>query len=145
VVYFLLYLFIEIIVSVNISSEIGALWTFVEIVVSALVGITLIANFKFTLMDNLQALYQREIEQKDFIKLNLAVIVGAILLIIPGFFTDILGILLQFEFFALIIAKLFSPKREHFNNTNYNSNQFNRTRRDDEIIDVEVIDDRNSK
>ena len=105
--YFLIYLFLEITISVEISSEIGGLWTFVEIVLSAFIGISMLRNFKFTLRDKLQSLYKGEIAKEDLVKLNLISIIGVILITIPGFFTDILGVLLQFNFFALFITDMF--------------------------------------
>jgi len=151
--YFLIYLFLEITISVEISSEIGGLWTFIEIVLSAFIGISMLRNFKFTLRDKLQSLYNGEIAKEDFVKLNLISIIGVILITIPGFFTDILGVLLQFNFFALFITDMFLKNRgsnnvyyknENFNNMNNNFNNLG-GKKDEEIIDVEVIDDRGGK
>ena len=58
-------------VSVNIASSIGAFATFAEIVFSAIVGFILLANMRITLMQNLNALMQRQISVHAFQKLNL--------------------------------------------------------------------------
>jgi len=124
-------------ISTNISSAIGGFATFVEIIFSALLGFVLIANFRVTFMQSLQALSNRVITMEEFQKLNAWSILGAILLIMPGFLTDIIGILLQFSFFASLFAskvlhvKRFTPE-----------NNFKKGR-EDEIIDVEIIDDNN--
>ncbi|ACZ12344.1 FxsA family protein [Sulfurospirillum deleyianum] len=139
--YFLIYLFIEVFVSVNISSAIGAFATFGEIVFSAIVGFVLLANMRLTLMQNMQALMQGEISVESFERLNLWSFVGALLLIIPGFFSDIVGLLLQFSAFATLIAsKLLHVKKEppHFRSKNPQL-------KEEEIIDVEVIDEHRSK
>lgn len=134
--YFLIYLLVEVFVSVNISSSIGALATFLEIIFSAIVGFILLANFRVTFFESMQALQRRSISMSEFQKLNAFTLLGALLLIIPGFFTDILGLLLQFGFFATLFAKKFLHVRDErdFYNTPHK-------RIDDEIIDVEVIDD----
>ncbi|MBN1839057.1 MAG: FxsA family protein [Campylobacterales bacterium] len=139
--YFLIYLFLEVLVSVNISSVIGAFATFAEIVFSAIVGFVLLANMRLTLMQNMQALMQGEISVESFERLNLWSFVGALLLIIPGFFSDIVGLLLQFSAFATLIAsKLLHVKKES-PRFRHNNPQL----KEEEIIDVEVIDDSNTK
>ena len=136
--YFLIYLFLEVMVSVNIASAIGAVATFVELVVSAILGIILLANMRITLMQNLNALMQGEISLESFQRLNLWTIVGAILLILPGFLGDIVGLLLQFSsIVTLFVSKFLHVKDED------NSTQYFKQGKEDEIIDVEVIDDTN--
>ena len=134
--YFLIYLFLEVMVSVNVGSAIGAVATFVELVLSAVLGFILLANMRITLMQNLNALMQGEISIESFQRLNLWAIVGAILLILPGFLGDIVGILLQFT----SIATLFVSKFLHVKEDTPPEHHFNQGK-EDEIIDVEVIDD----
>lgn len=142
-IYFVLYLFLEIMVSSTISSALGGLLTFVEVIVSALIGIFLLQNFKYALMENMMDLARGNINQQDFMRLNIFMALGAVLLIIPGFLTDIIGILLQFEFFGLLMAKKFikrgSSKKndDPFQNTDFR----NQNKKDDDVIDVEIIDD----
>ena len=125
--YFLLYLFVETFVSVQIASAIGPFWTFVEIIASAVYGIWIIKNMRIQMLATMQSLANGEITIEEFENMNLATVIGALLLIIPGFFTDILGILLQFGVFSTFIAKkilkLKSKKRE-----------------DEDVIDVEIIE-----
>jgi len=134
--YFLIYLFLEVVVTVNMTSWIGAVATFVEMVFSALVGLVILANMRATLMQNMNALMQGEISLSSFQRLNLWTIVGAILLILPGFLGDIVGLLLQFSsMMTLIVSNLLHVGEEkttppHFSKGNH-----------DEVIDVEVIDD----
>ena len=128
-IYFLIYLFIEIYVSVKIASAIGPFWTFVEIVGTAVYGIWLLRNMHIQMAATMQALMNGEISVEEFESMNLYTVIGAILLIIPGFFTDILGILLQFGVFSKFIAKkIFKLK--------------NRPKKmeEDDVIDVEIIE-----
>lgn len=136
--YFLIYLFLEVMVSVNIASVIGFFATFVELVVSAFLGLILLANMRITLMQNLNALMQGEISIESFQRLNLWTIVGAILLILPGFLGDIVGLLLQFSSIVTLFVSKFLHVKDEDNSTHYFKQG-----KEDEIIDVEVIDDTN--
>jgi len=138
--YLLLYLFVETLVSVAIASNIGGLLTFFEIIISAFVGFVIIATFNYSVRDSLEAVAQGEMSQSEFQKMNLASIGGAILLIIPGFFTDIVGLLLQFKKIASIFAtKILKLKNKDQNFQEEKFDPFTKKGEDD-VIDVEVID-----
>jgi len=156
-VYALIYLFLEVMITTSISSSIGGLMTFAEIILSAVFGIFLLKNFKHSLSTNIQELTQGQLSQGDFIKNNMAKALGAILLVVPGFFTDILGLLLQFGILTFMLTKLFSfkppmqtngfkvdPNINTTNNTFYTQSQFTHNIKGDKyeenIIDVEVIE-----
>ena len=141
--YFLVYLLLEVFISVNISSNIGAMATFLEIVLSAMFGFVLLANFRNTLMESMQALQRRAISMQEFQKLNAFTLLGALLLIIPGFFSDIVGLFLQFGFFATLFAKKILHVKDNIDIDDIQN--INRRKEDDEIIDVEVIDDRTKR
>ncbi len=139
--YFLVYLFLEVVVSVNISSQIGGLATFVEIILSAIVGFTLLGNFRNTFAESMRAMQSRTISIQEFQKLNAFTLLGALLLIVPGFFSDIIGLFLQFSFFATLFARRVLHVKD-----NIDIEDIQHTRKeDDEIIDVEVIDDRTKR
>jgi len=130
--YFLIYLFFEVLVSVNIASAIGGLATFFEIILSAFLGLAILANFRTTLRENLMAVSYSTINLNEFQRLNLFTIVGAILLIIPGFLTDIIGILLQFSVFTSMLVNRYDVKSKY--------KKFNKEK-DIDVIDVEIISD----
>jgi len=127
-VYFLIYLFLEITITVNIAAKIGAFATFIEVIVSAIAGFIIIANIGNSFSESFAALVQRRISEEEFLQLHLFMFIGAILLIIPGFFSDMVGILFQFPYIGLMITKRFY----RFKN--------NQEKRSDDVIDVEVID-----
>jgi len=136
-VYFLIYLFLEITLSVKISSQIGGLYTFLEVIFSAFSGLFLLTNFKYTLGSNMAMIFSGEMDMKEFQRLSLFALLGAFLLIVPGFFSDILGVLLQFSAFGTYFARKFlrlKPKPKYKNS--------NKGDVDSEVIDVEVIDHR---
>ncbi|WP_024953999.1 FxsA family protein [Sulfurospirillum arcachonense] len=141
--YFLVYLLLEVFVSVNISSNIGALATFLEIIFSAMVGFILLANFRNTLMESMQAMQKRTISMQEFQKLNAFTLLGALLLIVPGFFSDIIGLFLQFSFFATLFAKKILHVKDNIDIDDIQN--IDRTKENNEIIDVEVIDDRTER
>jgi 2-isopropylmalate synthase/UPF0716 protein FxsA len=138
--YFLIYLFLEVVVSVNISSAIGGLATFFEIVISAFVGISILINFRKTLMENMHAVSYSCINLEQFQSLNLFSILGGILLIVPGFLTDIVGILMQFSVFTAMLVNRYSVKS---GKCTRNFEQNNITK-DSDVIDVEIIDSNSS-
>jgi len=139
--YFVVYLFLEVLISVNISSAIGGLVTFFEIVLSAFFGISLLVNFRQTLVQNMTAVSYSCIDLEQFQKLNLFTIFGAILLIIPGFFTDIIGVLLQFTAFTSMAVNRYNVKSGNCK-TNFEDN--NKIKKDSDVIDVEIISDNTS-
>ena len=138
--YFLIYLFLEVLVSVNISSQIGAFATFLEILFSAIVGFMLLGNFRNTLAESMRAMQDRTISIQEFQKLNAFTLLGALLLIVPGFFSDIVGLFLQFSFFATMFAKKILHVKDNIDIDDIQN--INNTKEGNEIIDVEVINDR---
>ncbi len=136
-IYFLIYLFFEVLIFVNISSAIGGLATFFEIILSAIFGIVILMNFKSTLSENLRAVSYNCIDLKQFQSLNLFTIFGAILLILPGFLTDLVGILLQFSVFTTMLVNRYNVKSGKCK-TNYKKNS---REKDIDVIDVEIISD----
>jgi len=136
--YFLVYLFLEVLISVNISSQVGAFATFLEIIFSAFIGFILLGNFRNTLSESMKAMQNRTISIQEFQKLNAFTLLGALLLIVPGFFSDMVGLFLQFSFFATLFARKVLHVKDNIDIDDIQ----NIRREDDEIIDVEVIDDR---
>jgi len=141
-IYFIVYLFLEVIISVNISSSIGGLATFVEIMLSAFVGISILINFRKTLVENMTAVSYNCIDLEQFQKLNLFTLFGAILLIVPGFLTDILGVLMQFSVFTSMLVNRYHVKSGNCKTSFDEQNHINK--KDSDVIDVEIIDDTTS-
>ncbi len=144
-IYFLLYLFLEVLVSVNIASAIGGVWTFVELIASAMLGMAILANFRGTLAENIHALNQARIDPMEFQQLNLFTLLGAFLLILPGFLTDIVGILLQFGVVTRMLVNRFVAKSQTDPNQTYRNSTTYTTIKDDHVIDVEIVSDDTDK
>lgn len=128
-IYFLIYLFLEVMVTTEIASMIGGLATFLEIVGSAFLGIFILMNFRHTLAENVYALRTRQIDMESFSQRNLMGLFGAILLIIPGFLSDMIGILMQFSLLSSLVINRFS--RKYHTPTQP---------KDDHVIDAEIIE-----
>lgn len=139
-IYFIVYLFLEVLVSVNISSAIGGLATFFEILLSAFFGISILINFRKTLSENMTAVSYSCIDLEQFQRLNLFTILGGILLVIPGFLTDILGVLLQFSAFTSMAVNRYNVK---FGSCKTDFEKNNKEK-DINVIDVEIISDNTS-
>jgi len=129
-IYFLIYLFLEVLVSVQVASAIGGLYTFFEIIGSGMLGIAILFNFRNTLAENVYALKNRHIDVNGFHQRNLFSLLGAILLILPGFVTDFIGLLLQFSLFSSLLVNRFLSK--------YTTSKHSK---DEHVIDAEIISD----
>ena len=138
--YFIVYLFLEVLISVNISSYLGGLITFFEIVLTAFMGIAILVNFRTTLVENLRAVSYNCIDLDEFQKLNLFTLIGAILLIIPGFFTDIIGLIMQFSTITSMFVNRYNVKSQSCNATYTQDN----IKKDNDVIDVEIITEHNT-
>ncbi|MFK5937499.1 MAG: FxsA family protein [Sulfurimonas sp.] len=139
-IYFIVYLFLEVLISVNISSTIGGLSTFVEIMFTAFFGVSILVNFRKTLIENMTAVSYSCIDLEQFQRLNLFTLFGAILLILPGFLTDILGVLMQFSVFSSMIVNRYNVKSGNCK-PNFEQNDTNIRKKDSDVIDVEIISD----
>lgn len=128
-IYFLIYLFLEVSLTVEIASRIGGLATFLEIVGSAFFGIFILMNFRHALAENLDALRTRQIDMQGFSNRNILGLLGAILLILPGFLSDVIGILMQFFLVATLIINRFTRQYQPPTQP-----------KDDHVIDAEIIE-----
>ena len=101
---------IEIYLFIKIGSEIGALNTILLILTTAVVGIWYARYEGFnTLRSGMSQLVKNELPLYEIVS-GAAIAFAAILLILPGFATDIIGILLVFPVTRRIILSKYSKK-----------------------------------
>lgn len=131
-----IYLFLEVLITYEMIDFLGVLGFVLEIVLSAILGFFILMNYRFFLGDALVRLREREISYEAFVGSNVFRILGAILLILPGGLTDILGILMQFSALGFLAVKPFM-KKPTSDSTPFDTN--NKSQKS-EIIDVEVIE-----
>ena len=101
---------IEIYLFIKIGSQIGALTTITLIFVTAILGI-IYARYEGlnTLRSAFVQLVKNEVPVYEIIS-GAAITFAALLLIVPGFATDIIGFLLIFPFSRKFILKILSSK-----------------------------------
>lgn len=119
---------IELIVTLVIGSQIGFFWSFFEFVLSAFVGLILLANFRTSMLEAMVLWRGDEHVRYERINDNVLRLIGAILLLLPGFVGDLMGIVLQFP-------SIFRPlQRKYFTS-------FSKDTTHDDVMDAEIIND----
>ena len=120
---------IEILLFIKIGENIGAINTVLLIIFTAVVGVFFArVQGMRTLKSGLMNLYQNRISMYDILS-GASIAFAAMLLILPGFFTDTIGFLLLIPITRRIIFSLIIKKK---------NNRVN----NDKTIEAEVIDDK---
>lgn len=138
---FIAYLFVEIYLIVSFADEFGIFSLFLEILLSAFIGVGILATQYSVMMESYNAIFRNQNRIENFIGKSFFRLIGGILLIIPGIFSDVIGL-------GFFIVSLFFPTKLHTNSDNdfrYDFTEFresNDNKSDDsEIIDAEIIED----
>ena len=122
---------IELYLSLKTGETIGFFWSVVWIVLSFALGMMLLQKSSQTMMGNMQSMRQGKLDLRRFQNVSMAYFIGAILLIIPGVFSDFLGIIaLFYTLYLQFVAKITPERTTHFTKQG-----------DDDVIDVEIIDE----
>ena len=122
---------LEIFLLIKIGGQIGALNTVALIFITAIIGIYFAKLQGIqTLKSGMLNLYQNKMPIYEMMS-GASIAVAALLLIIPGFFTDIIGFLLLIPFTRKIIFKLAFKNKPMTDIKKHN-----------DTIDVEIIDDK---
>lgn len=89
-----LLIYIEAVIFVHVASSIGVLTTLFLVVLTSCVGISLVKNQGVKNIASMQQkLAMGEVPAAEMVK-SVSLVLAGILLVIPGFFTDFLGLLL---------------------------------------------------
>ena len=125
---------VEIFLMIKIGGKIGALNTVILIFLTAIIGIYFakLEGIK-TIRSGAINLYQNKIPIYEIIS-GASIAVAALLLIIPGFFTDTVGFLLLIPITRKILISSFVKKR------NPKTNE-----KDTNILDGEILEDKDKK
>ncbi len=125
---------LEVFLMIKIGGKIGALNTISLILLTAIIGIYFakLEGIK-TMRSGVMNLYQNKIPIYEMIS-GASIAIAALLLIIPGFFTDTIGFLLLIPFTRKILISFFIKK----NTTSKNQEDIN-------TLDGEIIEDKNKK
>ena len=130
--FFLLFIGIpvlEIFLMIKIGSKLGALNTIALIFLTAIIGVYFARLQGLqTLKSGMISLYQNKVPVKELLS-GASIAISALLLIIPGFFTDFIGFLLLIPFTRKIIFNIALKNKKEVNAKNKN-----------ETIDGEIVD-----
>jgi len=125
------YILLELYFSLAVGSQIGFLWTVIWIGTTIFIGMGLLKNGAMTMQKSMGSLASGKLNMKSFHDSATSYFIGAILLIIPGVFSDILGLIaLLYTFYLQLGGTIPSSK----NKININKEG------DDDVIDVEIIE-----
>ena len=125
---------LEVFLMIKIGGKIGALNTVSLIFLTAIIGLYFakLEGIK-TMRSGVINLYQNKIPIYEIIS-GASIAIAALLLIIPGFFTDTIGFLLLIPFTRKILISFFIKQ----NTTSKNQENIN-------TLDGEIIEDKNKK
>jgi len=137
-IYLLLFFLLELFFSLQVGVQIGFLWSVIWIFSTFIVGMGLIKNAHLTIIGNMQSLKEGKLNMKSFHDSATSYFIGAILLMLPGVFSDILGLIALLYTFYLQLGGTISRSKDK-TNINYKNNYTN-TQGDDDVIDVEIIE-----
>ena len=133
-IYILLFFIFELFLSLEVGSNIGFLWSVIWIIGTFLLGMGLIQNAHTNIKANMQNLSAGRLNMKTFHDSATSYFLGAILLIIPGVFSDILGLISLLYTFYLQLGGTIANSKDKTNINNLNKQG------DDDVIDVEIIE-----
>ena len=104
---------LEIYLFIKIGSQIGAFTTISLIFITAIIGVYY-ARYEGlnTIRSGVSQLYKNQIPLFELMS-GAALAIAALLLILPGFATDLLGFLIIFPFTRRIIFKLFATNKKN--------------------------------
>ena len=122
---------IELYLSLKTGETIGFFWSVIWIILSFMLGMMLLQKSSQTMMGNMQSMKQGKLDMKRFQNASMSYFIAAILLIIPGVFSDFLGVIaLFYTVYLQFIVKITPEQTTHFTKQG-----------DDNVIDVEIIDE----
>jgi len=129
------FMLLELYLSLYVGERIGFWWSAIWIVVTMILGIRLLQYTPYTMMGNISQVSMGKLSLEEFQNASTSYLIGAILLIIPGVLTDILGVLaLGYTMYLRFVAKI-TPEQT----------KFNENKGDDNVIDVEIIDEHSDR
>jgi len=124
---------IELYLSLKTGETIGFFWSVVWIMLSFMIGMILLQKSQHTMIGNMQSVKLGKLDMRKFQNASMSYLIAAILLIIPGVLSDILGVL------ALLYTFYLAKITPESTNNNFKYTTLNK-KGDDNVIDVEIIE-----
>jgi UPF0716 family protein affecting phage T7 exclusion len=132
------YLFLEIYLSLKMLEMIGAFWATVWTVGTIMIGSILLKNSPYAVLGNMHSLHRGKLDIRKFQDATTSYLAGALLLIFPGVFSDLLGVLaLCYTVYLQFVAKI-TPEQT-------NPNDFYSHKGESDVIDVEIVDEHDDR
>ena len=133
--YLLLLFFAELFVSLKVGILIGFGWSVIWILFTMVLGGLLLRLSPYALMSNFQSFNFGRFDVRDVHNASMAYLLGAILLIIPGVLTDMIGAgLLLYTLYLHLFATMRPTHRTEYKDHFTDEGEPN-------VIDVEIVDD----
>jgi UPF0716 family protein affecting phage T7 exclusion len=132
--YIIPYFLLELYFSLSVGSAIGFFGSVLWIFTTFIIGMGLIQNSAMTIQKSMGKLAGGKLNMKTFHDSATAYFLGAILLIIPGVFSDILGVISLLYTFYLQMGGTIPSSKNKTNINNLNKQG------DYDVIDVEIIE-----
>ena len=126
------YFLLELYFSLAVGSKIGFLGSVIWIVITFIIGMGLLKNAHLSFLNGFNSLSSGKLNLDTFHNSATSYFLGAILLIIPGVFSDFLGVILLIYSLFLQMGGIISYKDNKLNKSDKKNS--------DDIIDVEIID-----
>ena len=125
---------LEVFLMIKIGAKIGALNTVSLIFLTAIIGVYFakLEGIK-TMRSGITNLYQNRVPIYEMIS-GASIAIAALLLIVPGFFTDVIGFIILIPITRKVLISFFVKK-----------NKMSAKREDSNILDGEIIEDKNKK
>ena len=128
------YFIIELLVSIKFGITIGFGWSVIWVIFTSVVGVILLRLSPYAIMDSFSKIGFEKFNIISAQNAAISYVLGAILLIVPGIFSDFLGlILLGYTIYLRLFAKIPMQQKNYTNKKG-----------DDDVIDVEIIDSSSS-
>jgi len=114
---------VEIYFLIQVGEQIGALWTVMLVVLTAVIGVRLLKQQGLsTLMKAQQKMQSGALPANEIIE-GIALVIAGAFLLTPGFFTDFMGFLLLVPATRKIFVALLAVKATHYFAQNVHSNR----------------------
>ncbi|WP_292657419.1 FxsA family protein [Nitratifractor sp.] len=133
-IFVLLFFFAELFVSLKVGIAIGFGWSVVWILSTMAIGGILLRLSPYALWNNFQTFNFGRFDVRNVHNASMAYLMGAILLIIPGVLTDLIGA-------GLLLYTLYLHLFARIRPTPHNKAYDPFSEGDNNVIDVEIIDE----
>ena len=138
VLVFLIYLLCETFATVIFANEVGIFGLLLEIVVTFVLGVSVLFNFRGIVTYSFEVLRSGKIASGDVAFASLVQLMGAILLITPGVVSDIVGLVFVGIGFVKVGFKPQTRRQSAGLYQTYDREDYNSVP-DENIIDIEAI------